>query len=191
MTTINNETKVRALLLAGKTSESVVDYLVMNDDYRTKPEARTALEAFMIDNMLVPEKKVPMSQQYEAWYKALSREDKMAQTKKTLHDQAVTIGMSDKSADWYARVYELAGRLALEMSQPTDEAPSDEAPSPWKTEAEVKAEMKAEPAYGAWYKALSTKAKKAWMLAETGAYFGDYSEECFADLDGNSTYQSE
>lgn len=184
MTTINNETKVRALLLAGKTFESVVDYLVMNDDYRTKPEARTALEAFMTDNMLVPEKKVPMSQQYEAWYKALSREDKQAQTKKTLHDQAVTIGMSDKSADWYARVYELAGRLALEMSEA-------KAPSPWKTEAEVKAEMKAEPGYGAWYKALSAKAKKAWMLAETGGYFGDYTEECFADSDGNSTYQSE
>jgi hypothetical protein len=130
MTTINNETKVRALLSAGKTSESVVDYLVMNDDYRTKPEARTALEAFMTDNKLVPEKKVPMSQQYEAWYKALSREDKLAQTKKTLHDQAVTIGMSDKSADWYARVYELAGRLALEMSQaiePADQAPSTRA----------------------------------------------------------------
>lgn len=127
MTAINNETKVRALVSAGKGQEAIVDYLVMNDDYRTKPEARTALEAFMTANKLVPEKKVPMSQQYEAWYKALSREDKLAQTKKTLHDQAVAIGMSDKSADWYARVYELAGRLALEMSvavEPADEAPS-------------------------------------------------------------------
>lgn len=124
MTTINNETKVRALITAGKGQEAIVDYLVMNDDYRTKPEARTALEAFMTANKLVPEKKVPMSQQYEAWYKALSREDKLAQTKKSLHNQAVAIGMSDKSADWYARVYELAGRLALEMSQAVE--PADE-----------------------------------------------------------------
>ena len=131
MTTINNETKVRALITAGKGQEAIVDYLVMNDDYRTKPEARTALEAFMTANKLVPEKKVPMSQQYEAWYKALSREDKLACTKKSLHDQAITIGMSDKSADWYARVYELAGRLALEMSQ-ADE-PADKAPSTKRT----------------------------------------------------------
>lgn len=131
MTTINNETKVRALITAGKGQEAIVDYLVMNDDYRTKPEARTALEAFMTANKLVPEKKVPMSQQYEAWYKALSREDKMAQTKKSLHAWAVAIGMSDKSAEWYARVYELAGRLALEMSQANE--PADEVPSTKRT----------------------------------------------------------
>lgn len=119
---MNNENKVRALLAAGKSSEDIVKYLVMNDDYRTGPEARTALETFMAEANLVPTKKVPMSEQYMAWYKALSRKDKMAQTKESLHTQAVAIGMSDKSADWYARVYLLAGSLALEMSMPSDDA---------------------------------------------------------------------
>lgn len=193
MTAIQNETKVQALLKANKSVESIVDYLVMNDDYRTKPEARTALTAYIEANNLVPAKKVPMSEQYKAWFKALSASDKKAQTKDTLHLQAVAIGMSDKSADWYARVYLLANELAQEMA-PADEAPTyDELSrplqnSPWKTEAQVKADLKAEPAYGAWYKALSTKAKKAWMAAETGSYLGDYTEECFADSDGNSTY---
>jgi hypothetical protein len=113
---MNNETKVRALLALGKSSEDIVKFLVMNDDYRTGPEARTALEAFMTEANLVPTKKVPMSEQYMAWYKALSRKDKLAQTKDSLHTQAVAIGMSAKSADWYARVYLLAGSLALEMS---------------------------------------------------------------------------
>ena len=124
---MNNENKVRALLASGKSSEDIVKFLVMNDDYRTGPEARTALETFMSEQGLVPTKKVPMSEQYMAWYKALSRADKMAQTKESLHTQAVAIGMSDKSADWYARVYLLAGSLALEMSAPADEAPTDEA----------------------------------------------------------------
>lgn len=120
---MNNETKVRALLALGKSSEDIIKYLVMNEDYRTGPEARTALEAFMNDAGLVPTKKVPMSERYMAWYKALSRKDKLAQTKESLHTQAVAIGMSAKSADWYARVYLLAGSLALEMSAPADEAP--------------------------------------------------------------------
>jgi len=191
---MNNETKVRALLAAGKSSEDIVKYLVMNEDYRTGPEARTALETFMAEAGLVPHKKVPMSEQYMAWYKALSRADKLAQTKESLHTQAVAIGMSEKSADWYARVYLLAGSLALEMSEPATKYDELGRPvdgtNPWKTAAEVKAEMKAEPEYGAWYKALDTKSKKAWMAAETGEYLGDYSEACFADLDGNSTYVS-
>ncbi len=193
---MNNETKVRALLASGKSSEDIVKFLVMNDDYRTGPEARTALETFMNGAGLVPHKKVPMSEQYKSWYKALSRQDKMAQTKESLHTQAVAIGMSDKSADWYARVYLLAGSLALEMSAPDAPAakfddlgrPTD-GTSPWKTTTEVKAEMEAEPEYGAWYKALNAKAKKAWMAAETGKYLGDYSETCFANFDGDSTYQ--
>lgn len=113
---MNNETKVRALLASGKSSEDIIKYLVMNEDYRTGPEARTALETFMLESGLVQTKKVPMSEQYMAWYKALSRADKLAQTKESLHTQAVAIGMSDKSANWYARVYLLAGNLALEMS---------------------------------------------------------------------------
>ena len=113
---MNNETKVRALLQAGKSSEDIIKFLVMNDDYRTGPEARTALETFMSEQGLVPTKKVPMSEQYMTWYKALSRKDKLAQTKESLHTQAVAIGMSAKSADWYARVYLLAGTLAFEMS---------------------------------------------------------------------------
>ena len=136
---MNNENKVRALLTAGKSSEDIIKFLVMNDDYRTGPEARTALETFMTEQGLVPTKKVPMSERYMAWYKALSRKDKMAQTKESLHTQAVAIGMSAKSADWYARVYLLAGSLALEMSAevatidadqfdeesvPTDEVPA-------------------------------------------------------------------
>jgi len=126
---MNNQEKVRALLQAGKSTEDIVKFLVMNDDYRTGPEARTALETFMAEANLVPTKKVPMSEQYMAWYKALSRQDKMAQTKESLHTQAVAIGMSDKSADWYARVYLLAGSLALEMSAPANEAPANEAPA--------------------------------------------------------------
>ena len=118
---MNNENKVRALLASSKSSEDIVKFLVMNDDYRTGPEARTALETFMSDAGLVPHKKVPMSEQYMAWYKALSRQDKLVQTKDSLHTQAVAIGMSAKSADWYARVYLLAGTLALEMSMPADE----------------------------------------------------------------------
>lgn len=121
---MNNETKVRALLASGKSSEDIVKFLVMNDDYRTGPEARTALGTFMTEAGLVPHKKAPMSDQYMTWYKALSRQDKLAQTKESLHKQAVAIGMSDKSADWYARVYLLAGSLALEMSAPADEAPA-------------------------------------------------------------------
>jgi len=113
---MNNEEKVKALLAGGKSSEDIVKFLVMNDDYRTGPEARTALEAFMQDSGLVQTKKVPMSEQYKTWYTALSRGDKMACTKQSLHVQAVGIGMSEKSADWYARVYLLAGTLALEMS---------------------------------------------------------------------------
>lgn len=112
---MNNEQKVRTLLQAGKSSEDIVKFLVMNDDYRTGPEARSALETFMNTEGLVPTKKIPMSEQYMTWYKALSREDKMAQTKETLHKQAVAIGMSEKSADWYARVYLLAGTLALSI----------------------------------------------------------------------------
>lgn len=115
MTTINNETKVRALLNAGKSSESILDYLVMNEDYRTKSEARPILEAFLQANGLVPVKKIPMSEQYETWYLAQSLQDKRTMTKKQLKDKAVEIGMTDKSADWYARVYELAGRLALSI----------------------------------------------------------------------------
>ena len=200
---MNNQEKVKALLASGKSSEDIVKFLVMNDDYRTGPEARTALEAFMLESGLVQTKKVPMSEQYKSWYTALSRKDKMACTKQSLHTQAVSIGMSEKSADWYARVYLLAGTLALEMSAPVLvpelQVPSTEydelgrptdGTSPWKTAAEVKAEMKAEPEYGAWYKALDAKSKKAWMAAETGSYLGNYSEACFADLDGNSTYSS-
>lgn len=112
---MNNEQKVRNLLASGKSAENVLDFLVMNDDYRTKAEARPILEAFMQAEGLVPTKKVPMSELYEAWYKALSTEDKVACTKQSLHDKAVELGMSDKSADWYARVYLLAGRLALDM----------------------------------------------------------------------------
>jgi hypothetical protein len=193
---MNNEDKVKALLASGKSSEDIVKFLVMNDDYRTGPEARTALETFMAESGLVQTKKVPMSEQYKSWYTALSRSDKMACTKQSLHAQAVAIGMSEKSADWYARVYLLAGTLALEMSMPVVTTEYDElgrptdGTSPWKTTAEVKAEMKAEPEYGAWYKALDAESKKAWMAAETGSYLGDYSEACFADLDGNSTYSS-
>jgi hypothetical protein len=127
---MNNENKVRALLQAGKSSEDIIKFLVMNDDYRTGPEARTALETFMAEASLVPTKKIPMSEQYMTWYKALSKQDKIAQTKESLHTQAVAIGMSAKSADWYARVYLLAGTLALEMSADQfDEVPADEAPT--------------------------------------------------------------
>lgn len=115
---MNNKEKVKVLLASGKSSEDIVKFLVMNDDYRTGPEARTALEAFMLESGLVQTKKVPMSEQYKSWYTALSRSDKMACTKQSLHTQAVSIGMSEKSADWYARVYLLAGTLALEMSMP-------------------------------------------------------------------------
>jgi hypothetical protein len=121
---MNNEEKVCALLASGKSSEDIVKFLVMNDDYRTGPEARTALEAFMLESGLVQTKKVPMSEQYKSWYTALSRSNKMAQTKQSLHTQAVAIGMSEKSADWYARVYLLAGTLALEMSMPADDVPA-------------------------------------------------------------------
>jgi hypothetical protein len=117
---MNNETKVRALLASGKSSEDIVKFLVMNDDYRTGPEARTALETFMNGAGLVPHKKVPMSELYLAWYEALPRADKLAQTKESLHTQAVAIGMSVKSADWYARMYLLAGKLALKMSAVDD-----------------------------------------------------------------------
>jgi hypothetical protein len=125
MTAIQNETKVQALLKANKSVENIVDYLVMNDDYRTKPEARTALTAYIEANGLVPAKKVPMSEQYKAWFKALSANDKKAQTKDTLHLQAVALGMSDKSADWYARVYLLANELAqdIAVSLPADKVP--------------------------------------------------------------------
>ena len=131
MTAIQNETKVQALLKANKSVENIVDYLVMNDDYRTKPEARTALTAYIEANNLVPAKKVPMSEQYKAWFKALSASDKKAQTKESLHLQAVAIGMSDKSADWYARVYLLANELAQDMAMPlsADEVPADEVPA--------------------------------------------------------------
>jgi len=131
MTTINNETKVRALLSAGKSSEAILDYLVMNDDYRTKAEARPILDAFIQEQGLAPAKKIPMSEQYETWYLALSVSDKRTMIKSQLKDKAVEIGMSGKSADWYARVYELAGRLALSIynEAPADEAPADEAPA--------------------------------------------------------------
>lgn len=210
--TIKNEQKVRALLAAGKSSESILDYLVMNDDYRTKSEARPILEQFMAENNLTKVKQKPMSEQYEDWYRALPLAEKRTMDKTRLRAKAVEIGMSDKSADWYARVYALAGALALSIY---DEAHShqvkslmttleehginqdqyNEAPKPeggeapaarsgLKTEAEVKAELKADPEYNAWYKALSAKAKKAWMAAETGTYTGDYSEECFKNADG-------
>lgn len=120
--TMNNQEKVKALLASGKSSEDIIKFLVMNDDYRTGPEARTALETFMLESCLVQTKKVPMSEQYKTWYTALSRSDKMACTKQSLHTQAVSIGMSEKSADWYARVYLLAGTLALEMSMPSESA---------------------------------------------------------------------
>ena len=136
MTTINNETKVRALLAAGKSSESILDYLVMNDDYRTKAEARPILEAFMAENQLVKVKQKPMSEQYEDWYRALPLSEKRTIDKTKLRTKAVEIGMSDKSADWYARVYALAGALALSIydetqsnEPPADEAPADEAPA--------------------------------------------------------------
>lgn len=125
MTTIQNETKVQALLKVGKPLEAIIDYLVMNDDYRTKPEARTALTAYVEANNLVPAKKVPMSEQFKTWFKALSASDKKAQTKETLCAQAVALGMSDKSADWYARVYLLANELAQDMAQAEDIAPVD------------------------------------------------------------------
>jgi len=137
--TIQNETKVKSLLASGKPLEAIVDYLVMNDDYRTKPEARSALTAYVEANNLVPSKKVPMSSLYKEWFKALSASDKKAQTKATLHTQGVALGMSEKSADWYARVYLLANELATEMSAaktPADEAPADEAPSVKKPRAE-------------------------------------------------------
>jgi hypothetical protein len=121
MTAIKNETKVQALLKAGKPLEAIVQYLVLNDDYRTAPEARTALTAYIEANNLVPAKKVPMSEQYKAWFKALSASDKKAQTKDTLHLQAVALGMSDKSADWYARVYLLANELAQDMAMPSEQ----------------------------------------------------------------------
>lgn len=175
---MNNENKVRALLQAGKSSEDIVKFLIMNDDdYRTGPEARTALEAFMNDAGLVPHKKVPMSEQYMAWYKRLSRQDKLAQTKESLHTQAVAIGMSDKSADWYARVYLLAGSLALEMSVPAVEVPA-------RTKADVMADINANPEYKAWFEALTIKNRKVWILAETDKYHGDYSEACFKKADG-------
>lgn len=122
MTTINNETKVRALLSAGKSSEMILDYLVMNDDYRTKAEARPILEAFIAEQGLAPVKKVPMSEQYEDWYLALPLEEKRSMDKTKLRAKAVEIGMSDKSADWYARVYDLAGRLALSIHDESNEA---------------------------------------------------------------------
>lgn len=197
---MNNETKVRALLASGKSSEDIVKFLVMNDDYRTGPEARTALETFMAEANLVPTKKVPMSEQYMSWYKALSRKDKLAQTKESLHTQAVAIGMSDKSADWYARVYLLAGSLALEMSAPAvdiyddnftdarDLSADDEAPAKvevkTKTKAEVMADINANAEYKAWFEALAIKDRKVWILAETGKYQGDYSEACFKNEDG-------
>ena len=117
--TIQNETKVQALLKAGKPLEAIVQYLVLNDDYRTAPEARTALTAYVEAKGLVPTKKVPMSEQYKAWFKALSASDKKAATKESLHTQAVAIGMSEKSADWYARVYLLANELAQDMAMPS------------------------------------------------------------------------
>ena len=136
MTTINNETKVRALLAAGKSSVMILDYLVMNDDYRTKAEARPILEAFIAEQGLAPAKKVPMSEQYEAWYLALPLAEKRSMDKTKLRAKAVEIGMSDKSADWYARVYDLAGRLALSIHDeaqgndaPANEAPANEAPA--------------------------------------------------------------
>ena len=127
MTTIQNETKVQALLKVGKPLEAIIDYLVMNDDYRTKPEARTALTAYVEANNLVPAKKVPMSEQFKTWFKALSASAKKAQTKDTLHLQAVAFGMSDKSADWYARVYLLANELAMDMTMPEPAEPAEPA----------------------------------------------------------------
>lgn len=141
--TIKNEPKVRALLAAGKSSEMILDYLVMNDDYRTKAEARPILEAFMTENQLVKVKQKPMSEQYEDWYRALPLSEKRTIDKTKLRTKAVEIGMSDKSADWYARVYALAGALALsiydesnhesevdiyeDFVDPRDEAPADDA----------------------------------------------------------------
>ncbi len=129
MTTINNETKVRALLAAGKSSEMILDYLVMNDDYRTKAEARPILEAFMAENNLTKVKSKPMSEQYEDWYRALPLSEKRTIDKTKLRAKAVEIGMSDKSADWYARVYSLAGALALSIYDESNEAPADKAPA--------------------------------------------------------------
>jgi hypothetical protein len=178
---MNNETKVRALLASSKSSEDIVKFLVMNDDYRTGPEARTALETFMTEAGLVPHKKVPMSEQYMTWYKALSRKDKLAQTKDSLHTQAVAIGMSVKSADWYARVYLLAGSLALEMSE---DIPFEYAEAPIKTKDDVMADINSDPEYKAWFEALTIKNRKVWILAETGKYHGDYSEACFKNAEG-------
>ena len=180
---MNNENKVRALLASSKSSEDIVKFLVMNDDYRTGPEARTALETFMSDAGLVPHKKVPMSEQYMAWYKALSRQDKLVQTKESLHTQAVSIGMSAKSADWYARVYLLAGSLALEMSV-------TEVPTKVITKDDVMADINADPEYKAWFEALTIKNRRVWILAETGKYHGDYSEACFKKADGTDHVQS-
>jgi hypothetical protein len=177
---MNNENKVRALLASGKSSEDIVKFLVMNDDYRTGPEARTALETFMNDAGLVPHKKVPMSEQYMAWYKALSRQNKLAQTKESLHTQAVAIGMSAKSADWYARVYLLAGSLALEMSMPSEELKDSYMPDPHNLAPEwVTTEMSA-PAttleeylaelHDAEYEALSISKRKAFDKKATARY---------------------
>lgn len=140
--TIKNEQKVRALLAAGKSSEAILDYLVMNDDYRTKAEARPILEAFMTENQLVKVKQKPMSEQYEDWYRALSLSEKRTMNKTRLRAKAVEIGMSEKSADWYARVYALAGALALSIYDEVqgNEAPADEAPAKPKRGRKVNAE---------------------------------------------------
>ena len=167
--TMNNEEKVKALLAAGKSSEDIVKFLVMNDDYRTGPEARTALETFMNDAGLVQTKKVPMSEQYKTWYTALSRSDKMACTKQSLHAQAVSIGMSEKSADWYARVYLLAGTLALEMSAPEMSAPEMSAPEMSAPAVDIydnlaEAVMHQVPADKAYY--IDERGKQRWYADE-------------------------
>jgi hypothetical protein len=114
---IHNQAKVDSLLAKHKTVEQIASFLVDNDDYRTKTEARGAIEAYLEASNKKAEKKVPMSAQFKTWFLELSAEHRDALTDKELHAKAVEIGMSEKSADWYARVYKLAYEVAKEINK--------------------------------------------------------------------------
>ena len=114
---IRSQAKVDSLLAKHRTVDQIASFLVDNDDYRTKPEARSAIESYLEATNKKAEKKVPMSAQFKTWFLELSAEHRDALTAKELHAHAVEIGMSEKSADWYARLYKLAYEVAKEINK--------------------------------------------------------------------------
>jgi len=112
---MKNQEEVIAFIKGGKSVADIVAFLVMADVYATKTEARSCVEALIIEEGLEPPKKVTKVGALKEWF--LSQENPTSVTKDQIKQKCIDLEMKGGSVTYYVNSYHLAIELAIDLNK--------------------------------------------------------------------------